>query len=444
MATAIIGTCGMWLAVAAPAGAATITPNTTADLFDTGGSCSLREAISSADLNANTGGCVGSGIYGTDTVSIPGGTYVITRPIDGVSGNDNEEGDFDLSAAGTNSITLQRAGSSAVTIDGGGLDRVIDTGIDDAATITGLTISGGNTAVSGGGVASSATLTLTDSTITNNKASIDGGGVLQANGTATLTNVTIQGNTATGDGGGLITNGGAPAAANLTNVTVTGNTADSDNAGGGQGGGVNEVTGTITLKSSIVAGNTDVSGQTPDCDGGPTSAGGNVMGNTVGCGFSLSTGDVATTAPKLGSLANNGGPTFTVALLKGSPALNRASGCPTNDQRGATRSLGGKCDSGAYERITCRGVLVNRVGTSGKNTLKGTSKADGILGLGGNDTLKGLAGNDGLCGGKGNDKLFGGKGKDKLAGQAGRDILNGGPKNDSCKGGAGKDKNKKC
>jgi CSLREA domain-containing protein len=440
-----IGACGIWLATAASAGAATITPSTTADQFDAVAPCSLREAISSANLNVNTGGCVASGTYGTDTISIPGGTYVITRPVDGVSGNDNEEGDLDLAAAGTNAIVLQRAASTAVTIDGGALDRVIDTGVADAATISGLTIRGGKAAASGGGIASSATLTLSDSTITANQASAgDGGGIFAANAPATITNVTIQGNTATNGGGGLITTGGAGALVTLTNVTVTGNTADSDNAGGGNGGGVNEVTGVVTLQNSIVAGNADLSGQTPDCDGGPTSGGNNVMGNTVGCGFSLGTGDIATTAPKLGVLADNGGPTFTVALLTGSPALNRASGCPTTDQRGLSRSLGGACDSGGYERVTCRGVLVNRVGTTGKNTLKGTSKADGILGLGGNDTLKGLGGNDGICGGKGNDKLFGGKGKDKLSGQAGNDTLNGGPKNDSCKGGSGSDVNRRC
>jgi hypothetical protein len=295
----------------------------------------------------------------------------------------------------------------------------------------------------GGGIQVSASFTLSNSTVTANVADGSGGGIYintTPADTASLTNVTIAGNSATADGGGLVSDA---ATTTLTNVTVTANTADSDSGGtAGQGGGVNEFSGLLQLKNSIVAGNTDTGGQTPDCDGGPTSLGGNVMGNTVGCGFSLTTGDVATTAPKLGALANNGGPTNTVALLKGSPALNRASGAPSTDQRGATRS--GKADSGAYERVLCRGVLVNRVGTSAKNTLRGTNKADGLLALGGNDTLRGLGGNDGLCGGKGNDKLFGGKGRDRLSGQAGRDTLNGGPKNDSCVGGSGRDKNKKC
>ena len=53
-------------------------------------------------------------------------------------------------------------------------------------------------------------------------------------------------------------------------------------------------------------------------------------------------------------------------------------------------------------------MIVNRVGTAGKDKLKGTKKKDGMLGLGGNDKLKGKKGKDGLCGGKGKDKLIGG------------------------------------
>ena len=92
-------------------------------------------------------------------------------------------------------------------------------------------------------------------------------------------------------------------------------------------------------------------------------------------------------------------------------------------------------EHGAYEYATCGGKLVNRVGTSGADKLKGTSASDGILALDGKDTLKGLAGKDGLCGGNGKDKLNGGGGKDKLIGGKGNDV---------CNGGAGKDTTKSC
>ena len=56
--------------------------------------------------------------------------------------------------------------------------------------------------------------------------------------------------------------------------------------------------------------------------------------------------------PKLGSLADNGGPTRTHALLAGSPAIDAAStpDCPTTDQRGVLRPQRAACDIGSYER----------------------------------------------------------------------------------------------
>ena len=56
--------------------------------------------------------------------------------------------------------------------------------------------------------------------------------------------------------------------------------------------------------------------------------------------------------PRLGPLADNGGPTETRALLTGSPARDRGSdaGCPATDQRGVARPQGSRCDIGAYER----------------------------------------------------------------------------------------------
>jgi hypothetical protein len=52
--------------------------------------------------------------------------------------------------------------------------------------------------------------------------------------------------------------------------------------------------------------------------------------------------------PLLDPLADNGGPTETMALRAGSPAIDLGSGCPPRDQRGVPRA--GVCDSGAYER----------------------------------------------------------------------------------------------
>jgi hypothetical protein len=55
--------------------------------------------------------------------------------------------------------------------------------------------------------------------------------------------------------------------------------------------------------------------------------------------------------PQIGALADNGGPTFTRALLAGSPARNAGAACPAADQRGIARPQGSACDIGAYEVV---------------------------------------------------------------------------------------------
>ena len=84
----------------------------------------------------------------------------------------------------------------------------------------------------------------------------------------------------------------------------------------------------------------------------PVSAGYNLdSGNS--CGLTRPT-DITGAPPGLGRLSWNGGPTQTMALLAGSPALGRggtrATGCPPVDQRGVRRPPGTRCDIGAFEK----------------------------------------------------------------------------------------------
>jgi hypothetical protein len=172
------------------------------------------------------------------------------------------------------------------------------------------------------------------------------------------------------------------------------------------------------------------------------------------CQLGGGSGDQVGVDPLLGPLALNGEPAGspeTHALLTGSPAIDSVPiGCLATDERGVTRPQGPACDAGAFElvqtasnpatRAKCAGKKATKVGTNGKDKLRGTKKKDVIAGLGGNDVIRGLAGNDILCGGKGRDRLIGGKGRDKLFGQAGRDFLRGGPGRDVLKGGPGRDR----
>jgi hypothetical protein len=74
---------------------------------------------------------------------------------------------------------------------------------------------------------------------------------------------------------------------------------------------------------------------------------------TVGCSFTKKPTDIVGTDPKLGVLANNGGPTQTMAIALASPArdaIAMAACAVTRDQRGVHRPQGTRCDIGAYER----------------------------------------------------------------------------------------------
>jgi len=144
--------------------------------------------------------------------------------------------------------------------------------------------------------------------------------------------------------------GGVGHTAYLDNMTIT------DNRAGASGGGAYCYGGVLYAKNSIVAGN--YAGMSVnDCDEGfgtVTSYGYNLVQNTGTCVFNA-THDITGTAPSLGPLRDNGGDTWTHALLPNSPAIDWGSctdinGDPvTADQRGKPR-LGG-CDIGAYEYV---------------------------------------------------------------------------------------------
>ena len=90
-------------------------------------------------------------------------------------------------------------------------------------------------------------------------------------------------------------------------------------------------------------------------------------------------------------------------------------------------------------------LAVNKVGTNGPDTLKGTNGADNLLGKGANDVLFSLAGRDNLLGEGGKDWVLGGNkerplgGKKNLVGGPGNDGVQGGEDSDNALGGPGND-----
>jgi CSLREA domain-containing protein len=441
----------------ATASALTITPTTTVDEFNENpAACSLREAIeaANADSDANADGCLAGS--GTDVVELrPGVVYELSAP--GAEAM-NATGDLDIR---NDDLTIQ-APSQGATIDGNGVttgERVIEIpnfapAID--VTLRNVTIRDGGAALgnvaseTGGGIANNGvtnahTLTLVNSTISGNRGINAGGISTEDQATTTLINSTVSGNQATVDGGGLWVDNGTLA---LRNTTVSDNDGNAEGDFIGDGGGVVNSSASVQLLNSIVAGNHDL-GQdatnAPDCTGTIDSQGRNLIGSTANCTFNQSGGDITGVDARLGTLANYGGPTFTHALLADSPAINKgqpgqgSDACEATDQRGLPRTLGGRCDIGSYERVTCGGLAVNRIGTGVRDVLLGTGAADSFLLFGGNDLAKGGGGGDRACGGAGKDKLLGQAGKDTLLGQGGRDRLLGGAKRDRLLGGKGRD-----
>lgn len=218
-------------------------------------------------------------------------------------------------------------------------------------TVTDSTGQGG-----GGGIFNGGTLTLNASTMNINSAlgTSPGGAVLNA-GMMTITNSTLSGNSATAGGGGIFSTAGSTLVMN--NVTVVSN----QSTGGTGGGGIRiDAAATATLSNTILA-NNQASGPADDCLGTITSLGGNLVEVTSGCS-GLGGNDITLVDPMLGPLQDNGGRTFTHALLLGSPAINAGgiSPCEAADQRGLARPQGTACDIGAFEYFpNCPAVSVN-------------------------------------------------------------------------------------
>ena len=205
-------------------------------------------------------------------------------------------------------------------------------------------------------------LQMDGSAVFDNRATDQGGGIYNSH-IITITNSTISGNYAGDSGGGLLNNTSPydlNPTAYLNNVTIANNQADSNNDGAGEGGGVAVISGTLLIRNTLIGANTDLSNQAPDCSGTLTSDRYNLVQNmTTSCTLVGNlVGNITGQNPLLGPLHNNGGSTWTQALLDGSPAINAGNptppgsglaACLPTDQRGVIRPVGAACDIGAYE-----------------------------------------------------------------------------------------------
>jgi predicted outer membrane repeat protein len=368
-----------------------------------GDQCTLRAAVSEGKVG-NTGHSV--------NFNLPSGSVIVLNTqLPSFSGN------VTIVGPGSNQLTIQRSTAggtpsfsifffapingnftdavSGLTIANGSSGCLVNQSFD-TVTLTGMVVKN-CTGTNGGGILNGGIMTITNSTITGNVASGNGGGIYNSgssnNSGLNLTDTTVSGNSATGSGGGIHNEGGpanfsritvnnntantqgggianSNSGANLTvtNSTVSGNTANAVNGNGGGianigvgstltltnvtvtanassatgGGGVSNVANTVTIGNSIVAKNT---GGFADLKGTFVSGGYNLIGLSGGDGLNNGVnGDQvgspgAAIDPLLGALADNGGATKTHALLVGSPAIDAGNSSQITDQRNLTRPV---------------------------------------------------------------------------------------------------------
>lgn len=300
-------------------------------------------------------------------------------------------------------------------------------------TIRNVAISNGLVADNGGGILNAARLLMFDSALSNNRSTAGfgggglanlpsgqflafrclfegnrgdyGGGLVQENGGQIyLYESLVKDNIADGDGGGITSQSiDTLADVFLRNTTFTGNSAlGFGDPLIGAGAAINNVASGTGATANMVILHSTIAGQTSpraaltnfvNAGVATVSLGGTLFANNSGINVSTGSGasttsdgynlsddntggglptDLRNTNPLLAPFANYGGPTFTYALLPGSPAINAGvpSGAadPTTDARGIARPQQGVRDIGAYESRGFTLALANGVQTTQINT----------------------------------------------------------------------------
>ena len=264
--------------------------------------------------------------------------------------------------AGTTTLKRSTVKQNSVVGYGGGIENASSGTLRlDTSTIT------NNSATeNGGGIRNNGVLFINAATIDHNTAKYGGGLAHGGTSSTALVNSTIANNTAQFQGGGIYSTGDL----SLYHVTVASNQINT--AGYGKGAGIYQAPmGSAQHWSTLYDWNTYAINTPPffiigDCEGGFTSYDYNFLSSTDNCSVNgTTTNDIYNTPAYSGLLANNGGPTQTIALPPDSPAVDAVGSrnCIgpnlaqlTRDQRGKPRPTDGNsdnavaCDIGAFER----------------------------------------------------------------------------------------------
>lgn len=350
-----------------------IVVNTFDDVVDTTGDsglCSLRQAVYAANVQMPVGACTGVSAGGDTLITLPAGTYVLTRTVISPAWTANAlviTNSVSLVATGgTATLTgdaawnqrLITVGSVTVAMPGANLtlrQMILQGGRDDSGggggavlvgrqanlLTDGVTLFDNHTTGSGGAVLNfGGRVTLNRTIVLSNSARLSGGGVYNASpigligfitisqssvvsnavtlaeqfggglmndsGVLLVRNTTISHNRATSDGGGVFAQTGSNNTFN--NVTIVANQAALSTTFPSDGGGGVRNVGVFRLANSVVAGNVS-RGEPDDCLGTALSSQGyNLVQAPVGACFTPIAGDLLTgTAPMLDPLTFTAG-----------------------------------------------------------------------------------------------------------------------------------------
>ena len=302
----------------------------------------------------------GGGIYNNGTLTVTNST---------LSGNSGPDGGGIFNGSGTvtiNSSTLSGNGSEMV-LPGGGSSVALGGAIYNSSgsvTINSSTLSGNL----GGAIYSGGTVAINNSTLSGNTlgSAIDNNG-----GTVTINSSTLSGNSSP-DEGAVIDEGFSTgiygATVTINNSTLSGNSGgailaephevvniNNSTLANNLGFGISTATSMlegpqVRLKATLLSNNQDDNCLGPAENLGIFVDNGYNLDDDSSCMFdSSSISDFKTLSTTLGPLANNGGPTQTIALLPGNPGIDHVpdADCPATDQRGDARTA--PCDIGAYD-----------------------------------------------------------------------------------------------
>jgi CSLREA domain-containing protein len=247
---------------------------------------------------------------------------------------------------------LQEFGPGALVLNRSLVTRNEDSGVQvfdgGGNRIVRSTITRNETAGFGGGLFTNVRVAIRETTVARNDAILGGGIFAAADAELTVTNSTVANNETADSGAGIFVASAADVTLNA--VTVARNRAGND------GGGLylEGPDGAMTVDNSLIALNTVPDGGFVGADcfneqDDYASGGGNVLSTDDNCSAFDGPGDIVRPNPKLGPLKANGGPTATIALKQGSPAIGQARrDAPGRDQRGRKRDS--NPDAGAFER----------------------------------------------------------------------------------------------